>query len=378
MTSTGKGRLYNVSRFRTLRGRIGLANVDVTAATIANDTFWGGFPPTPTVIPYSWLTPPARWRSDQPRNVAQITRTGGGTARAVNAASVAAVGERPFTATLDTRVVDDPANYAAWIVANYTSPRQRMPQLRLNLAARTPTECWRILEREIGDRISITGAPGESKLLNVNPYFDVDASDWIGQSGATIARSTAFVRSGSGSLQITPPGSVNPIGARTSLYPIVPGRTYTAAAWLFSVAGWSDARACIDWYDSSGSFVSTGLGSATVLPASVWTLSSQVLTPPAGAANAALRVRMGATPSGSDILYADEVTLTGPDGTRNPWPAGITELVVEGIEHSIDAAGTRWVVWNTAPLIGAAAGTAGPWFRADQSTTDTGSDVLAF
>jgi hypothetical protein len=227
MSSTGKGRLYRTRRYSTLRGRIGLPDVTAPARTVANDTFWGGFAPTSTQIPYDWLTPPARWRSDQPRNVATVTRTGGTSARAVNATSVAAVGERPFAATLDTLVIDDPGNYATWVVGNYSAPRQRMPQLRLELLSRTPTECWLILERQIGDRISITGAP------------------------------------------------------------------------------------------------SVALGSPS------------------------------------------------------PWPDGLTELVIEGIEHSVDAAGVRRVVWNTAPIIGATAGRAGPWFRADESAT-SGSDLLAF
>jgi hypothetical protein len=220
-SSTGKGRLYRTRQYSNLRGRVGLPDVESAAQVVANDTFWGGFPPTPTQIPYSWLTPPARWRSDQPRNVAQVARSGGSTARATSATSVAAVGERPFTATLSSPVVADPQAYATWVVGNYTSPRQRMPQLRLNLLPRAQTECWLILEREIGDRISVTGAP----------------------------------------------------------------------------AG---------------------------------------------------------------------------------WPDGVTELVIEGIAHSIDADGTRWVVWNTAPVIGATAGEAGPWFRADESTADIGSDLLAF
>lgn len=222
MSATGKGRLLRSPLVTSpgLRPPTATNLIDATAAVILNDYFWGGSPPTVTQIPYSWLSPPARFRPDQPRNIAAVTRTNGATARASSSASVTAVGERPFPATLDTQVVDDPANYAAWIVGNYTNPRQRMPQLALLLTSRTDVECWLILGREIGDRISITGTP---------------------------------------------------------------------------------------------------------------------------------------------------VT----------WPDGVTELVIEGVANQV-AGDTRAVVWNTAPVIGAAAGTAGPWFRADSSRTDTGSDLLAF
>ena len=39
---------------------------------------------------------------------------------------------------------------------------------------------------------------------------------------------------------------------------------------------------------------------------------------------------------------------------------------------------TRYAVWNTAPVIGATAGVAGPWLRADVSRSDIGADVLPF
>lgn len=218
--STGKGQLYRVRRFPTLRGRVGLPDVEAPARVIANDTFWGGHAPPPTEIPYSWLTPPARWRPDPPRNVAEITRTDGAIARRRDDTSIAAVGERAYAASLDTQVVDDPDSLATWMVANYTNPRQRMPSLTIHLLSRTLTECWRILEREIGDAIHITDVPAA-------------------------------------------------------------------------------------------------------------------------------------------------------------WPDGVDHLVIEGITHHVHT-DERSVEWSTAPLIGAAPGEAGPWFRADESLTDTGSDLLAF
>lgn len=193
------------------------------AATVAwSDYMWGGSAPTPTEIPYDWLSPPARWRPDQPRNVATVTRSGGSSARAQDAASVGSVQERPFQATVDSQVTADPRNYAQWIVNYYSDVRQRMPTLTLNLVSRTDVECWRILGRSIGDRIRITGTP---------------------------------------------------VGA-------------------------------------------------------------------------------------------------------NAWPDGTTELVIEGVEHRIGG-DTRYVVWNTAPVIGETAGEAGPWFRLDSSSTD-GADVVPF
>lgn len=192
---------------------------EAAESAVWRDYMWGGFPPASTQIPYTWLSRPARFRPDQPRNVATVTRAGGSAARAQNATSVASIGERPFVATVDSQVTDDPRVYAAWIVQYYTDVRRRMPQLLLNLVPRTDVECWRILSREIGDRISITGAPAS-------------------------------------------------------------------------------------------------------------------------------------------------------------WPDGVTELVIEGVNHRIGQ-DVAFVVWNTAPVIGSAAGVPGPWFRLDASRTD-GTDVVPF
>lgn len=224
MSSTGQARLIRsgLVTMRSLREQAFQEGINGGPQVAMNDYFWGGYPPAVTEIPYDWLTPPARWRPDQPRNVATVTRTGGSSARAQDTASVDAVQERPFAATVDSQVTGDPRNYADWIVAYYTDMRQRMPTLTLNLVPRTDVECWRVLGRSIGDRIRITGTP------------------------------------------------------------------------------------------------------------------------------------VGVT----------------------AWPDGTTELVIEGVEHRIGG-DTRFVVWNTAPVIGSAAGVAGPWFRLDESFTD-GADVLPF
>lgn len=221
MGSTGKGRLIRSGwlTMQALRTPTFQETINGGPDGVGNDYFWGGYAPPPTEIPYTWLTPPARWRPDQPKNVAAVSRVSGATAYARDAASIDAVGERPFTASVDSSVVDDPVNYAESIVGTYAAPRQRMPLLRLNLLERTPTERWRILSREIGDGIRITGVPAT-------------------------------------------------------------------------------------------------------------------------------------------------------------WPDGVDRLVIEGVANDV-AADIRYVTWNTAPLIGAAPGRAGPWFRTDESLTD-GTDRLAF
>lgn len=430
MSSTGKGRLYRVRRYGNLRGRVGLPDVEANARTLANDTFWGGYPPTPTQIPYSWLTPPARFRSDQPRNLAAVARAGGATARASSDSSIASVGERPFTATLNTQITADPLAYATWVVGNYTEPRQRMPQLRLNLMSRTPAECWRILEREIGDRISIIDGPPQNLAVAADAFGRTvsggfGTADSGGVWNATDNASDQSVSGGvahqSAAVRTTIYRSVLPVGVRdvfvrvTSLVNVAPLTEYIRSEVVVRYQGANDFVVLRVHRSPGGAndlqFVQLVGGVETVLAGAtspithVAGLSLFVRVEAVGSVLRATVWRDGTSePVGWDITATDPAPAAGgvgissllaPGNTNalpvdmiyddfiadspNPhaWPDGVTDLVIEGIAHSI-AVDTRWVIWNTAPVIGATAGEAGPWFRADESRTDTGSDLLAF
>ncbi len=163
MSSTGKGRhLRGLRPWADLLRLPDLASQDRDAYAIANDLYFGNLPPAPTLIPYSWLTPPARFRADQAISIATVTSQSGGVARAASTTTRDEYGTWATSATLDSPAgSSDPAQLAAHLVATYAAPRMRMPGLTLNLASRSTVECKRILEREIGDRFAITGAPAD-------------------------------------------------------------------------------------------------------------------------------------------------------------------------------------------------------------------------
>lgn len=141
--------------------------------------------------------------------------------------------------------------------------------------------------------------------------FESGVGAWNGQSGWTVALDATVSRSGAQSMKLTPPGATASGGGITAArYPASAGTSYTTEAWFASAAGWSDARAAVDWYDSSGAFITSSLGSATVVPAGmVWTVSRQVFTAPAGTASMQPRARQGGTPAASDVLWVDDVTV---------------------------------------------------------------------
>lgn len=71
--------------------------------------------------------------------------------------------------------------------------------------------------------------------------------------------------------------------------------------------------------------------------------------------------------------FAGDTTILGiPAGL----PASVQSFVIEGIQHTSSVT-DRTVQWTCAPLIGTAAGTEGPWFRADTSVIGS-SDQIPF
>lgn len=73
------------------------------------------------------------------------------------------------------------------------------------------------------------------------------------------------------------------------------------------------------------------------------------------------------------VTLGTHISVTG---TTN-WPDGATELIVEGISHRI-VGDARVVTWNTSPLVGTAAGTAGPYFRLGVTTLGSATDKMPF
>jgi hypothetical protein len=130
-----------------------------SAALVVNDWFWGGGAPDATLIPWTWLSMPMAFRADQPINSAAITGGNTAIATATAAASVAAYGNFPVSGNLSSILPGDAASYAAMLIAYYANPLLRCPTWTLDLTQRTADEeKWRILGREIGDRVTLTAS----------------------------------------------------------------------------------------------------------------------------------------------------------------------------------------------------------------------------
>lgn len=162
-----------------------------------------------------------------------------------------------------------------------------------------------------GERMTVTAATTTNPVvLNANPNFETDATNWTAQNGASVARTTAQSHQGSAALRITPDGSTAVPQATSEEIDATPGADYTVSAWLRSLA--ASSRTCkvgIFWLDADHSLLSADEIEKS-LAAATWTQLTDTFTAPVGAAHAQVFTNDPGTPtSGWDM---DEATLTVP------------------------------------------------------------------
>lgn len=143
-----------------------------------------------------------------------------------------------------------------------------------------------------------------------NCTFESGLSGWsISAAAGTIASSTAQKHSGTKSMQITPSGTSANVGALSDNVAVVPGEKVTATTWVwFTTAVTGNYSSAINWFDSTGTYLSTSLTPISVA-ATTWTPVIQTYTAPAGAYFASLVPLLGGTPAASNVFYVDDVSL---------------------------------------------------------------------
>lgn len=168
-----------------------------------------------------------------------------------------------------------------------------------------------------------TGLTAPGKILNpANPYSYYDTSNWFTQACSIAWSNTALNGRTVPCVQVTPDGSGStggPLSYKSGVGTVVPGQTYIADCWVWSPSptGTADRKAVIDWYDSSGTFLSTsGLSLTTVIPSQKWTHLRQSLTAPASASQGVARCRHPAATPASDPYYVFGLLLMDPSLTE--------------------------------------------------------------
>jgi hypothetical protein len=137
-------------------------------------------------------------------------------------------------------------------------------------------------------------------VTTANPYFETDISGWS-VDNSTLAWSQAVVHPrATGSLMITPNGtsaSGGAAGTLSAVGTVIPGKSVRVGMWVYSPTGMTDVQPTIHFYNTAGTFISTGgLGTGYPVPAGQWTYLESVLAAPALATRGRMRPRFGGTP----------------------------------------------------------------------------------
>jgi hypothetical protein len=171
-------------------------------------------------------------------------------------------------------------------------------------------------------------------VINDDPLLRNGVASWVGNN-ATIALTTLPTRVNSAygaaaSISVAPNGSSASGGVNATAISgagtVTAGASYTACGWFFSPGGWSDLTTAVDWHDAAGTYLSSGIGTSTAVPAGVWTFLSFSFTAPASSSRARMRGRYGSTPSVADVFYVWNLRLIANSSVSTTSPQTMTVI----------------------------------------------------
>jgi hypothetical protein len=170
-----------------------------------------------------------------------------------------------------------------------------------------------------GERITVTAvtAAAGNYLTGQNTGFEGGNGTWQNTGNCTIANTTAQAHSGAASLQMTSvaAGNMSTIHCATGNIltqglPVLPGDQVTGTAWFRTALS---ARSCqieLDWFNSSGTFLSTTNGPNVTDSSSAWVQATFTGAAVANAAFCRIRAAVLSTGGASEVHYTDDVTLS--------------------------------------------------------------------
>ena len=160
-------------------------------------------------------------------------------------------------------------------------------------------------------------------VLNANSSFTAGTAPWTA-TGGTLAQSNTQTRGNLPfSARLTPSGSAATSYIESEKIAVLQGHSCVATAWLYSGPGYSNAEININWYNASGTLLSTTTGATTVLAAATWTQVSTTGAVPAGASFMTVVAVEAGTPPSSAVLYVSAATA---QDTSGPMLASVTQI----------------------------------------------------
>lgn len=218
----------------------------------------------------------------------------------------------------DDTVYVDNVEFLAYSSGTEEPDRADTTKSTLSIAADNDDTQLIVLTEQPEDPFTPTRAEwvGAAIPINTNGDFETNLFGWNGV-GATLARvqtpNETQQFGGSWSMQITPDGVTEFPNAGSDLFPVEPGRSYSATAWLRNDTT-RVMSLSINWFDGGSNYISTDFRDQTV-QANVWTFFDVAGTAPANAAFVNIAPTIPSFPAVTDVGYADEVFIRQAE----PW-----------------------------------------------------------
>jgi phosphotransferase system IIB component len=155
--------------------------------------------------------------------------------------------------------------------------------------------------------VAITTPPIGATTLNLNPTFEVDATNWT-PTGGTFARDTTQFQTGVASGKLTPDGVTAAPQVESDKVTVTTFGTFPVSAWVRTPTTWAGGVFLkVNWYTSGNVFISSSTVSTIAsLTGATWTLISGTATAPATAVKASVVVSIAGTPAAINVLNIDE------------------------------------------------------------------------
>lgn len=167
------------------------------------------------------------------------------------------------------------------------------------------------------------GPPTLGAVLNANPYFETNTTNWT-PSAATFARDVTQFHQGTASGLLTPDGSGSTAYTQSEQFAVTAGSVYLFSMWARCAAG-REVTLNVNWFNSSHTYLSTTTAGDLTVAANTWTKVSGSNTAPASAAFATLVPTLYSPASAAQLLYVDEVTAQLSSGAAG----AVTGLVYQ-------------------------------------------------
>lgn len=185
-----------------------------------------------------------------------------------------------------------------------------------------------LMAQSSGLGIPWRGTGAATNLLS-NPDFESTVSPWTVTGGTVALHSPSHNSTGGFCAMVTPDGTSSQCYLASEKVALS-GTQLQVRAWVGANFPLSNFSLSVNWFDSAGTYTTTA--SNPVSLSGGWTLLTQTLDIPAGAAYAQVVPTLSGTPATTDVFYVDDASLSTPLGINWRGADGQGGLLWRGVD----------------------------------------------